>query len=110
MPAPTGEQLGAQPVDEDDDRASGGTKGAIARLRQTGHAQAGRDGGQDPVQPRGGRQEGRRLGAVVRHAVDQCPMLAERSRANSIARSSATRPSASALMRRAMSSLVIVPS
>lgn len=104
MPSPAGEQLGTQTVDEDDHGAACRTKGAVSPLRQPRDSEAGGNGRQQPVQPGGGREQ--RCG----HHGAQCPMLAERSRANSMARSSAVRPSASALIRRAMSSLVMVPS
>lgn len=104
------EELDPEPVDEDDHGSTGRREGPVTALRQAGDAEARGHGRQHPVEAGGGRQERDRLVSVVRHRAGQRPMLEERSRANSMARSKAARPSASALIRNPMSSAAIVPS
>ena len=99
------EQLGAEPVDEDDDRSPGRVEVAITGAVETGDPEARRHRGEQPVEqalPKGGQGRG--------WLHRQPPTRAERSRAKAVAASSAPLPSASALIRSAMSSAVTVPS
>ncbi len=104
------QQVVAQPVDQHDHRAARGRQleQVAVSSRRVRHGEAAGDGGEHPGQPAGvvGREEA----GAVRHVGAQRPIVAESSRANVMAWVSAASPSASALIRRPMSSAVTVPS
>ena len=110
MAAALAQQVVAQAVDQHHHRAARGRELEQLAVPSGGvrQAEAARDGGQHPGQPAG--VVGREQAVAVQHVGAQRPIVAESSRANVMAWSRAASPSASALIRRPMSSAVTVPS